>query len=124
MLRSYLRALQKATRDRKLEASRQGLRIDFLEWAQHYVEQLDPLSNEPHDPDLKEDRSSYMSTDDRVMKALARALGHHWQDAWKIDALVSASPSVSLPKDSDDSEDDDLPTPMGEDALDSALDDD
>lgn len=67
-----------------------------------------------------------MSTDDKLMKTLARALGQHWQDAWKIDEVASAAVSVNPSRDSGQGEldADELPAPMDENALDSALDDD
>jgi hypothetical protein len=84
LLRSYLRAQHRALGETKLQATRQGVAIDFLEWAQHYVDQLDPLSRRPHDTDMKEDRSSYGSGPEKLQQTLARLLGRDWQEAWKM----------------------------------------
>jgi hypothetical protein len=46
-LRSYLRALRRAVGNATLETERQGHTIDFIQWAQHYVDQLDPLRATP-----------------------------------------------------------------------------
>lgn len=87
-LRSYLRALRRAL-DREgtqgLVAKRQEETVDFLEWAQHYVDQLDPLCNAPHDPDLETERPGYYSpADKQVNETLDRLLGNHWSDAFKV----------------------------------------
>ena len=84
LLRSYLRAQRRALGETKLQATRQGLAIDFLEWAQHYVDQLDPLSCTPHDTDMKEDRSSYGCGPEKLQQTLSRLLGRDWQQAWKM----------------------------------------
>ena len=52
-LRSYLRALRRTVEKEGLQglvAKRQEETVDFLAWAQHYVDQLDPLCMTPHDP--------------------------------------------------------------------------
>ena len=48
-LRSYLRALKRALGEQTVEASLEKQPVDFLAWAAHYVDQLDPLSPSPHD---------------------------------------------------------------------------
>ena len=62
--------------------------MDFIDWAQHYVDQLDPLSRTPQDPDLEANRSGYSASDDKVEQTLSRLIGRHWQDAWKLGRLA------------------------------------
>ncbi len=84
-LRSYLRALRRALGNQSLTVKRQDETVDFLEWAQHYVDQLDPLCPTPHDPDLKADQNGYYTPPDaKVDAALSRLLGQHWENAFKI----------------------------------------
>ena len=87
-LRSYLRALRRALDKSGVEglvAKRQEETVDFLAWAQHYVDQLDPLCATPHDPDFESERPGYYSpTDKQVHETLDRLLGNHWSDVYKI----------------------------------------
>jgi hypothetical protein len=87
-LRSYLRALQRALNKggvAGLVAKRQEETVDFLAWAQHYVDQLDPLCATPHDPDFETEHPGYYSpTDKQVDETLDRLLGNRWSDAYKI----------------------------------------
>ncbi|MGH8175258.1 MAG: hypothetical protein ACREV5_03225 [Steroidobacter sp.] len=92
LLRSYLRAQRRALGETKLQATRQGVAIDFLEWAQHYVDQLDPLSHTPHDTEMKEDRSSYGYGPEKVQQTLSRLLGRDWQEAWKMGKTAPRTP--------------------------------
>jgi hypothetical protein len=84
MLRRYLRALRRTLGSERLEGDLQGKSVDFLDWAQRYIDQIDPLSSVPHHPDLLDDRSSYYQGDDKLRRELARLSGHDWQDAWKV----------------------------------------
>ena len=87
-LRSYLRALRRALdRDgtKGLVAKRQEETVDFLAWAQHYVDQLDPLCATLHDPDLETEHSGfYSSRDKNVNETLDRLFGNRWSEAFKV----------------------------------------
>jgi hypothetical protein len=79
-LRRYLRAARVALGDRTLTVDRQGQPIDFLTWAEHYVNQLDPLHADPHDDDFAHERSfQYGSEDKRLREELERLSGHTWE---------------------------------------------
>lgn len=95
-LRSYLRALRRTVEKEGLQglvAKRQEEPVDFLAWAQHYVDQLDPLCTTPHDPDFEtERRGYYMSADKQVHETLDRLLGNHWSDAFKIGQYPADKP--------------------------------
>ena len=102
LLRRYLRAARRATAPNGffLESGEQP--IDFLAWAEHYVNQLDPLHPEPHDPDLKYDRSGYSYGEDekRPMQELRRLTGHSWESTTK-----PLSATTEVDEDSDDDDD-------------------
>jgi hypothetical protein len=87
-LRSYLRALRRALdRDgtKSLVAKRQEETVDFLAWAQCYVDQLDPLCTTAHDPDFETEHAGYYSPRDKdVYETLDRLLGNRWNEAFKV----------------------------------------
>jgi hypothetical protein len=83
VLRSYVRAVRKSVGDTRLEARLQNEHVDFVAWAEHYIDQLDPLTTTPHDPDLEEERPMYRSTSEGVQESVSRLLGREWQTAWK-----------------------------------------
>jgi hypothetical protein len=86
LLRSYLRALRRTTGG-KFDVVLEGSTLDFLSWAQHYVDQLDPLASEPHDLDLMDEGLKKFGQDDEIRKSLSRLLGRHWQECLKPGGL-------------------------------------
>jgi hypothetical protein len=103
LFRAYIRALGNAIKKagiRGLTAKRQDATIDFLRWAQQYVDQLDPLRTTPHEPDFEPERSGYFgSTDKEVNETLHRLLGNCWHEAFKIsppslEGSVAATDSI------------------------------
>jgi hypothetical protein len=105
LLRTYIRTLRRTIGEEKLEARLLGARVDFVAWAERYVDQLDPLTKTPHDPDLEDDDRSYRSVGDDVEEALSRLLGQKWQTTWKIHARA-AGQSTAREKVLDEGEDD------------------
>jgi hypothetical protein len=84
-LRRYLRAAARALGDDSFTVDLQGQSIDFLAWAEHYVDQLDPLHPEPRDPDLAHQRDSYYRAEEkRFTDELQRLFGHTWEHAAKL----------------------------------------
>jgi hypothetical protein len=80
-LRSYLRALQRGLGSERLTAKRQPETVDFLDWARHYVDQLDPLSTTPHDRDMKSEQPDYYTPPEtKLNEVLARLLGQRLQE--------------------------------------------
>jgi hypothetical protein len=57
--------------------------IDFLGWADRYVEQLDPLSDTARSEDFERPANDYGSDDEKWKRGLARLVGSLWKDAWK-----------------------------------------
>jgi len=89
LLRRYLRAARRSLGDRTFTLDLQGTPTDFLAWAEHYVNQLDPLHAEPHDPDLMHEtpHPNYYGNPkdrDRFEKELVRLAGHTWERASKL----------------------------------------
>jgi len=93
LLRRYLRAARRSLGDRAITTELQGHSIDFLAWAEHYVNQLDPLHPEPRDPDFAHERSfQYGADEKRALEELQRLVGHTWEHALK---LADAGPAAS-----------------------------
>ena len=83
-LRRYLRAARRALGARTLTVDLQGQTIDFLAWAERYVNQLDPLHPDPRDPVFARERSfQYNEDEKRFTEELQRLLGHTWEHAAK-----------------------------------------
>lgn len=84
-LRRYLRAARRSLGERTITADLQGQSIDFLAWAECYVNQLDPLHAEPRNPDCAHEHSwQYNSEEKRFTEELQRLLGHGWEHAAKL----------------------------------------
>ena len=63
----------------------QGEKTDYLAWAEHYVNQLDPLHPEQRNPDFAHERSfQYNEDEKRFAEELQRLLGHTWEHAAKL----------------------------------------
>jgi hypothetical protein len=99
-LRRYLRAARRALDSRTLTADLQGQPIDFLAWAEHYVNQLDPLHPERRDPDFAHERDSYYGAEEkRSQESLQRLIGFSWESTAKL-----REDSAAVAEDEDDEE--------------------
>jgi hypothetical protein len=67
-----------------IEAGYLNTALDYLAWAERYVEQLDPLSSFPRIEDFERPTNEYGNDDEKWKKGVARLLGAPWKDAWKI----------------------------------------
>jgi hypothetical protein len=84
-LRRYLRAAKRALDDRLFTVDLQGQPTDFIRWAEHYVNQLDPLHAEPRDPDFAHERTFQVGADEkRAQEELQRLFGHAWEQASEL----------------------------------------
>jgi hypothetical protein len=84
-LRRYLRAATRVLGDRLFTVELQGQPTDFIRWAEHYINQLDPLHPQPRDPDFAHERSwQYGSEEKRVTEELQRLFGHTCEEATKL----------------------------------------
>ena len=104
-LRRYVRAARRRLGTETITVNLQGQPMDFIAWAEHYVDQLDPLSATDHDPDLMPERSYYSDNDrDRLQGELRRLSGHTWERAMK---LIAEPPSSQPAPEADDEDDED-----------------
>jgi hypothetical protein len=91
LLRRYLRAAKRAVGSDGYWVKTNDREVEFLSWAEHYLNQLDPLHAEARDPDLQHERSpySYSSDEKRPQLELQRLIGHHWESTLKLVAAPS-----------------------------------
>jgi hypothetical protein len=83
-LRRYIRAARRRVAGFTVEASYLNTTLDYLDWAERYVNQLDPLSPALRLEDFERPTNEYGSDDEKWKKGVARLLGVPWKDAWKI----------------------------------------
>jgi hypothetical protein len=106
LLRRYLRAARRTLGTRTVTTNLQGKPIDFLAWAEHYVNQLDPLHPDSRDPDFTHhDSWQYNSEEKRFTEELQRLSGHAWERASKLVAEPTES-DADLDDDEDEHDDD------------------
>jgi hypothetical protein len=90
-LRRYLAAARRSLGAQSLPGNFRGDAVDFIEWAERYVNQLDPLHRSQRTGEFDESsRSHYQS--DYEKKALVRLLGGHWEEAFKLGADYRPKP--------------------------------
>jgi hypothetical protein len=66
--------------------------IDFIAWAEKYLNQLDPLHNEPRHADMAPEPSPYYRTngeDEDLQQTLDRLTGQNWLKATKLHTFSS-----------------------------------
>ncbi len=79
-------AARRALGDRSLTADFRGETINYLDSAERYISQLDPLKAGDRTGEFEETNSGYHYQNDldRMKKAFGRLLGSDWPNAWKI----------------------------------------
>lgn len=80
-LRAYLRAARRALPE-GVTIGFLGNRIDFLQWAEQYVNGLDPLHAQPRTETMLPERSSWAGSSE-LKDGLSRLAGHEWAKSWK-----------------------------------------
>jgi hypothetical protein len=94
-LRTYVRAARRALDTRALAATFRGRTINYLDWAERYIDQLDPLNRADRTGEFEEGSSYQFQNDlDRMKKAFGRLLGSDWPDAWKISEDYTPKPKT------------------------------
>ena len=83
-LRRYIHALRRRVTGSIVEASYLNTTLDYLAWAERYVDQLDPLSPALRLEDFERPTSEFGSEDEKWKKGVARLLGVPWKEAWKF----------------------------------------
>ena len=104
MLRRYLRAARRALApSQTIEVTIGGTTVDFLDWAERYVDQMDPLARAPRIPDQQPDDSNYFRADEESFKAsIHRLLGQDWAESLK---LTMHSKGICASQSQDEAED-------------------
>ena len=70
ILRRYIHAARRTVGDRTIQVPFLDKSIDFLDWATNHVDQLDPLSNVPPNPDQRPEPRSYVYPDEDALKGM------------------------------------------------------
>jgi hypothetical protein len=83
-LRRYIQAARKSLGQQPLGATFHDQVIDFLTWAETYVNQLDPLHSAPRTGEFEKNSYHYQSDLDRMKEAFSRLFGGEWTRAWKV----------------------------------------
>lgn len=84
-LRRYIREARRTLGSQVLQARFRDATVDFLEWAEAYVDQLDPLRAARRTGEFDETSTYRYHTDlDRMKSAFGRLLGTEWPDAFKV----------------------------------------
>jgi hypothetical protein len=92
-LRRYIRAARRRLAA-ALSAKFMNSTVSFFDWAEEYVNQLDPLHPRPRAEDFESDDSGHHSSG-RAEDSLARLLGNEWEVAYKIGADYSPKPRTA-----------------------------
>jgi hypothetical protein len=92
ILRRYIRAARKAVGANAIQARFRDQRVDYLDWAEAYVNQLDPLTSRPRSQEFL--RRNVLRDDlDRLRADIGRLFRTEWSEAWKRDADYSPNPT-------------------------------
>jgi|GEM_PF-300908 len=84
-LRRYIRAARHALRGQALPVRFRDETIDYLDWAERYVNELDPLSQALRSGEFQESSIYHFQNDlDRMKKSFGRLLGADWAEAFKL----------------------------------------
>jgi hypothetical protein len=84
-LRRYIKAARSALAEQALPARFRDDTVDYLDWAEHYVNELDPLARVIRSGEFEESSTYHFQNDlDRMKKAFGRLLGAEWSKAFKL----------------------------------------
>ncbi|MGH8251918.1 MAG: hypothetical protein ACREVI_14705 [Steroidobacteraceae bacterium] len=88
-LRRYTAAARRALDMGTIPVRFQKRQINYLAWAERYVDQLDPLKSVPRSTEFAKRTGHYMNDLERMKDAFGRLLGSEWAHAWKLGADYS-----------------------------------
>lgn len=99
VLRRYLRAARRAIDSNKsIQAMLFGQKVDFFNWAEQYVDQLDPLCSAPRNLDQQSAGSGHHgSRNEDLMEVLHRLTGQAWPQSSKLVAAITMQPDTMAP---------------------------
>lgn len=92
-LRRYIRAARKALGANTIRARFRDQHIDYLDWAEAYVDQLDPLTSRPRSLEFSRHNVYFVNDLDRQKADIGRLFGSEWTGAWKLGADYSPDPT-------------------------------
>jgi len=92
LLHRYIRAARRALGEQQIEAKRGDETVDFFDWAQGYVDQLDPLHPAARNDDLLESPFTFHADAD-LKKGFARLTGFEGQRSCKVADGVEDPPA-------------------------------
>ena len=92
-LRRYIRAARKALGSTAIRARFRDQHVDYLDWAEAYVDQLDPLTSQSRSLEFSKRNGYFVSELDRLRTDIGRLLGTEWAEAWKFGADYSPDPA-------------------------------
>jgi hypothetical protein len=102
MLRRYVRAARRAMRNHPEMIAGQH-DTGFLDWAEQYINQLDPLHFAPRNSDLR-DPASHWDIKERLESQFARLSGHEGQRSRKLFASPRMKNSEAITAQASDSD--------------------
>ncbi|MGB9330076.1 MAG: hypothetical protein WCB10_04845 [Steroidobacteraceae bacterium] len=97
MLRGYLRALCRCAPQGLRVKVRDGEPLDFLHWAESYINAMDPLHATPRVEEFEGEEYSWRAAEEAKAE-FSRLSGHAWARSWKI----SGGASTQCDTDEDD----------------------
>jgi hypothetical protein len=93
-LRRYVRAASRELEPRTLQVRFRDQTVDFLAWAERYIDQIDPLQSARRTGEFEKTDNYYHGDLDRMKKAFGRLLGSEWSSAWKRGKDYTPKPST------------------------------
>ena len=82
-LRAYLRALRRRVPHGLQVKVRDGEPLDFLEWAERYINAMDPLHEAPRIEEFEREDYSWRAAEEAKAE-FSRLSGHDWAESWKV----------------------------------------
>lgn len=84
-LRRYIKAAREALGGQALPVRFRQRTVDYLDWAERYVNELDPLTPALRSGEFEESSTYHFQNDlDRMKKSFGRLLGADWDSAFKL----------------------------------------
>ena len=83
LLRGYLRALRRRVPQGLRVKVRDSEPLDFLHWAESYLNAMDPLHEAPRIEEFEREDTSWRAAEEAKAE-LSRLSGHDWAESWKV----------------------------------------
>jgi hypothetical protein len=93
MLRGYVCALRRRASQELRVKVRDGEPVDFLDWADRYINAMDPLHEAPRVEEFERQDHSW-GAGEEAKSELSRLSGHEWAESWKASERSSEIPTA------------------------------